>query len=83
MAADLKVVAIHKPSLRDVPAKLRLIAEKIESGEYGDINQATLVIHGKQLDIFGLGDVSGSDVAYMLFSAAMKMANPLVNTSDT
>lgn len=83
MAANLKVVTIHESSLRDIPAKLRLIADKIESGEYGDINQAALVVHGNQLDIFGLGDVSGSDVAYMLFSAAMKMANPLVNKDDT
>lgn len=36
---DLKVVPLHTgPTLTDIPAQLRALADRIESGEYGDVD---------------------------------------------
>lgn len=36
---DLKVVPLHEgPSLREIPAQLRALADRIEAGEYGEVD---------------------------------------------
>lgn len=36
---DLKVVPIHEgPSLQEIPAQLRALADRIEAGEYGEVD---------------------------------------------
>lgn len=36
---ELKVVQLHEgPSLQDIPGQLRALADRIEAGEYGDVD---------------------------------------------
>lgn len=43
---DLKIVPLRdgKPSLNDVPARLRLLADQIEAGNHGEVETVFVVI---------------------------------------
>lgn len=61
--ADLKVVQLHDgPSLRDVPAQLRALADRIEAGDYGDVDGLFAVMPREQdyPVIMGWGVVDGA-----------------------
>lgn len=76
--AGLKVVPLRdgKPSLNDIPAMLRQMADQIEGGEWGDV-PSLLVLMPRQEDYpeaFSFGDVHGKndpiivcELAKMLF----------------
>lgn len=46
-----------RPSLRDIPARLRRLAEQIEKGEYGDVKVALCILDcDNDRHVFGFGD---------------------------
>lgn len=60
-----KVVQLHggRPSLNDVPGRLRVLADQIEAGEHGEIYSA-LVLLPQRNDypiVFGFGSVDGQN----------------------
>lgn len=67
----LKVVPLQESNYRDIVATLRVIADQIESGEYGNVNDAALVIQGTTFDIFhmGKGDV---ETAHLILACAQR-----------
>ena len=40
----LKVVPLHESNYRDIVAALRLVADQIESGEFGQVNDCAMAI---------------------------------------
>lgn len=56
MPVDLKVVTMCESSLRDVPAQLRLLADRIERGDYGPVGCCGVTILGDTFEVFGYGD---------------------------
>ena len=63
MSADLKVVELHSgPSLQDIPGQLRALADRIEQGEYGDV-EGLFAVMPREQDypvILGWGAMDGS-----------------------
>jgi len=60
----LTVVPLHEgPSLNDIVAQVRAFADRIESGEYGEVD-AVFAVMPRARDypqLFGWGDVTGSN----------------------
>lgn len=74
MPAALKVVSIHESNFRDAVTTLRLIADRIEGGDYGEVGCCALVVLGDALNVFGMGpDSEGPSVHYLLCSGAASM----------
>lgn len=72
--ADLRVVPIRdgRPSLNDIPARLRLLADQIETGELGEVGTllALIVRPADWPTTFGFGDVDGSNDPIIQFELA-------------
>jgi hypothetical protein len=59
--ADLKVVEFTGANLMDVPAQLRATADRIEAGDYEDVDTAYVVIPCDGLPhVIGLGRIDDS-----------------------
>lgn len=69
---DLKVVQFPQSPTKDVPASLRKLADDIESGRYGPVDNCGMVFMGNHLNVFGFGDIDGAD-AHMMFCAASRL----------
>lgn len=72
--ADLKVVPLRdgRPSLADIPAQLRQLADRIEAGDYGEIETFLAVIpRANDYPItFGFGSVDGDNGPITQFELA-------------
>lgn len=44
MTAELKIVELHSPAANDIPEALRLLANEIEKGEFGDAHNLAWVV---------------------------------------
>jgi hypothetical protein len=67
----LKVVPLQESNYRDISTTLRLIADQIDSGEYGNVNDCALVLQGATLDIFHMG-AGNVETAHLLFACAQR-----------
>ena len=56
---SLKVIPIGTPNLKDVPASLRMLAEKIESGDLpGAVHAIVVAVDADEaITIYGYGEV--------------------------
>jgi hypothetical protein len=43
-------------TVRDIPGHLRKLADRIEAGEYGEVNTVALALMGGSFEAFGWGD---------------------------
>lgn len=71
MSATLHALPVG--NLVNVATQLRHIADCIESGEWGEVHEGALTIHGHELEVFGLGRADSTVTHYMLCRAAAKM----------
>lgn len=71
MSATLHALPV--PGLQNIPLVLRNIADAMENGDYGDVNEGVLVIGGNELEVFGLGIADGVTSHYMLARAQRKL----------
>ncbi len=79
MTAELKVVqSIYDSNFRNIAATLRAIADGIEAGQYGEVDQIALVMHGEDVKVFGLGDSTGSNVHLLLACAGRTLENAVL-----
>lgn len=78
MSADLKVVELNAPDMRDVPGGLRQLAEHIEEGKFGPVTSCVVVVRGSELRIVRMGQVDATDVYYMLGCAQRKIEAPML-----
>lgn len=72
--SDFRLIEI--PSVVDIPRMLRNIADEIESGDYGFVDEGALVLNGSQLELFGLGKADSTTTHYLFCCAAAKMQRP-------
>lgn len=76
--SKLNVVDFPLTSLADIPAKLRDLADKIESGEHGEPSAAIVVLAGDELEVFGYGEATGTVAHYLLCCAQRKIEKPFI-----
>jgi hypothetical protein len=77
-AAHLKVVSLCESNFRDPVATLRIIADAMEAGEYGDVGSAALVVFGDTMEVFGMGkDSEAPTIALLLHSGFMRLSKAL------
>lgn len=77
---QLELVEFPVTSLWDISAKLRVIADQIDAGDYGECTSCAVVLRGaKGLDVFGFGkEGDGTVVHYLLACAQRKMEAPML-----
>lgn len=68
---ELKVVPLYETNFRSIPDALRKIADQIESGENGDVNDIVIVTQGAELNVYhtGAGNV---ETAHLLLACAQR-----------
>ena len=59
--------------LRDVVAKLRLLADDIESGKYGDVGTLAVAMLADELNVFSWGRESHGPAAHVVLCAGARM----------
>ena len=69
MTANLKVVTLHESNYREAPATLRLIAEEIERGDFGEVGCCAIALLADRLHVFGCGPDSGATAIGMVLHA--------------
>jgi hypothetical protein len=61
-------------TLRDVPAQLRKLADKIQAGAHGEVSTVALTLIGDKFEVYvwgdGIVDESASPTAAAMFGAA-------------
>lgn len=77
---QLKVVQMREHTLRDVPAQLRALADRVEAGEHGQVGTCAVSILGDTLEVYAWGDESSGPAAALVFQAAIQR---LANTIET
>lgn len=74
-APDLKLVTLHESNFRDPAATLRVIADEIEAGDFGDVGSVGLVLLGDALHVFGAGaDAEPPSIALLLHAGFMRLS---------
>lgn len=74
------VTTLFGSNFRDIPTTLRIIAEQIEAGEFGEVKEGALVISGVSLEVFGLGETNhdGGSTHLILGCAMAKLQNAVL-----
>jgi hypothetical protein len=67
VTADL--VILRESTLRDVPATLRQIADRIDAGEYGKARSCVLVLRADAVEVMYMGDGEPGPSAHLLLHA--------------
>lgn len=75
--ADLTVVQL--PVAGSVATMLRNIADEIDAGEFGQVEEGSMVLVGNGLEVFGLGRADSTTAHYLLCCGADKMRRPMVD----
>lgn len=58
---DFRLIQLPPPeAAQDVPTRLRLIADEIERGDHGEVNNMALVTLGSDIWTFGLSGIGES-----------------------
>ena len=69
-----EVVVLQKSSFRDTVTTLRLIADGIERGDYGEVSEVALVLFGDTVEVFGFGPTSdAASTALLLQAGALRL----------
>ena len=73
-----EVVELYPTNFRDPVATLRVIADEIESGKYGDVGTVALVLFGDTMEVFGMGvDSGGPTIGMLLHAGFSRISNAL------
>ncbi len=76
-----EVKTIYETNIRDIPAKLRELADEIEKardGRYGEVRELAFVAYGDQLSVFGLGEADATTTHTLLCAGARCIEEPFV-----
>lgn len=75
---ELKVVTAYPSNFRDPAATLRVLADDIQAGKYGDVGTVGVVLLGNTLEVFGMGkDSEGPSVGLLLHSGFLRLSRAL------
>ena len=75
----LKVVPLQESNYRDIVATLRVIADQIESGENGDVNDIVVVTQGAELNVYHTGAGNVETAHLLLACASRKIEKAVLN----
>ncbi len=76
MSADIRV--IYKSNFRDPAATLRVIANEIDEGKFGEVGQFALVLLGDTCEVFTGGhDTGPCDAAVLLQAGAHRLVKSI------
>lgn len=74
----MKVVTLHESNFRDPVATLRVIADQIEAGKYGEVGCVAVAVLGDTLEVFGAGvDSEAPSVAMTLHAGFMRLVRSI------
>lgn len=73
-----EVVTLYDNNFRDVVGTLRVIADAIEQGNYGEVSDFCLVMKGDSLDIFHSGEGDIGTASLLLNSALYRFSRSIV-----
>lgn len=73
-----KVVELYPSNFRDPVATLRVIADEIESGKYGEVGCVGVVLLGNSMEVFGAGeDSEAPSVGLLLHAGFLRMSQEI------
>lgn len=79
MSKLAEVIPLYESNYRDPAATLRVIADNIEAGEYGEVLEIALVMNADGLEMFGMGRDNDAGTTCLLLAAGMqKLVSPIV-----
>ena len=74
------VLVAYERNFRDPVSTLRLLADDIEAGKYGDVSQVAAVVLGDTCEVFGAGPgCEGDSIALLLQAGAHRMIAQVAN----
>lgn len=76
---ELKVVPLYETNFRSIPDALRKIADQIESGENGEVNDCVIVAQGTEFQIYHNGEGNVETAHLLLACAQRKMELAVLN----
>jgi hypothetical protein len=78
--ADLKIVPFPHTPLNDIPTKLRELADDLEKGVHGPVDQLLVVMPTDEdyPDVFGYGAIDGATIIMELELAKLTMLKTIV-----
>lgn len=65
-----EIITIYESNFRQPAATLRMIADEIEAGKFGEVGSLGVVLLGDTMEIFGSGTDCEAPSIALLFSAA-------------
>lgn len=72
---SLQVVQLYETNFRDPAATLRVIADQIEAGHYGEVGSVGVVLLGDTMEVFGAGpDSEPPSVALLLHAGFTRLS---------
>ena len=74
----MNVVQLQSSNFRDVPATLRKIADSIESGDFGDVHDACLILDADSIDVFHAGGGDVSDAIMLMNCGIAKLTSTIL-----
>lgn len=81
--AALSLVPFPNVNLADVPAKLRELADYVESGVAGDVSCVAISMFGDSVEVYSFGhDSSATTTHVVLHAGMMKLAQALIDGAD-
>ena len=73
-----QLFTLYESNMRDPAATLRVIADGIESGKYGEVGCLGVVLLGDTMEVFGAGpDSEGPSVAVLLHAGFMRISGAI------
>ena len=78
----MNVVRLLETNFRDVSATLRKIAEGIESGDYGEVHGACLILDGDMLEVFHTGKGDVGDAVLLMNCGIAKLTNAVLMAKE-
>lgn len=81
MSHIAEVVPLFESNFRDPAATLRVIADDIEAGKYGNVEEVAIALNGAEnVEVFATGPQSDAGTACLLFTAAIqRLISPIIN----
>lgn len=73
-----EIVTLQKSNYRDPAAILRVIADDIEAGKFGEVGCVGVVLLGNTMEVFGMGpDSDAPSVGMLLHAGFMRLARSM------
>ena len=71
MSNIAEVIPLYESNYRNPSATLRVIADEIDAGKYGDVNEIALIMNADSLELFGMGKDHDAGTLCLLINAAL------------